>query len=87
MGLALSTSISAMVNFLLLYFVFNKKYFKLDLFKIVRFFLIVTTISIIAFIISLYFSNILIKLLIFILIYLLIWSYPIKRKGKDVFKY
>ncbi|TDT71446.1 putative peptidoglycan lipid II flippase [Hypnocyclicus thermotrophus] len=86
-GLALSTSISAMINFLLLYFIFNKRYFKLNLFKIVRFILIVSLIATIAFIVSLYFNNIFIKLFSFVTIYLIIWSYPIKRKGKNVFKY
>ena len=84
-GLALATAIASMVNFILLYVVFNIKYVKLDFMNIVKFKLKVIITTIIALIGSFYIGNIIIKLIIFSVIYLAFWALPLKKKGVEVF--
>ena len=84
-GLALATAIASMVNFLLLYTIFNIKYVKLDLVYILKFKskVIITTGFALAG--SFYIDNIFIKLITFAIIYLLFWAWPLKKKGVDLF--
>jgi len=84
-GLALATAIASMVNFMLLYITFNKKYIKLDLAYIVKFKLKVVISTALALGGSFYLDNIFIKLIVFSGIYLALWAWPLKRKKLEVF--
>ena len=84
-GLALATAIASMVNFILLYLVFNRKYLKLDLMHIVKFKIKVSVSTGIALGGSFYIDNIFIKLIAFALIYLAFWAWPLKKRGVDIF--
>jgi putative peptidoglycan lipid II flippase len=84
-GLALATAIASMVNFILLYVVFNIKYVKLDLTKMLKFKTKVILTTGIALGGSFYLENIFIKLGVFCIIYLAFWVWPLKKKGVEVF--
>lgn len=84
-GLALATSIAAISNFIMLVYTFRKKYLNISLNKTLRFFIKVSLASLIALVLSLIFSNIIIKLLIFSGVYLIIWAYPICKYKLEVF--
>jgi putative peptidoglycan lipid II flippase len=84
-GLALATAIASMVNFMLLYITFNKKYIKLDLAYIVKFKLKVVMSTAIALGGSFYLDNIFIKLITFSGIYLVLWAWPLKKNKLEVF--
>lgn len=84
-GLALATSIAAISNFIMLVYTFRKKYLNISLNKTLRFFIKVSLVSLIALVLSLIFSNIIIKLLIFSGVYLIIWAYPIYKYKLEVF--
>jgi len=84
-GLALASAISSGVNFVLLYVVFNKKYFQLDHTKIFTFTLkVVTTIAVAVFA-SMNIENTILKLIVFSLAYMVFWAYPLLKKRTDVF--
>jgi putative peptidoglycan lipid II flippase len=84
-GLALATAIASMVNFMLLYITFNKKYIKLDLAYIVRFKFKVVASTALALGGSFYLDNVFIKLITFSGIYLALWAWPLKKKKLEVF--
>lgn len=84
-GLALSTSISAMVNFFLLIYTFRKKYIKINFRPVFIFFIKVFLASMIAFVFSYYIKNILLKFITFAMIYILIWSYTFYKNKLEVF--
>lgn len=84
-GLALATAIASMVNFMLLYITFNKKYIKLNLAYIVKFKLKVVISTAIALGGSFYLDNIFIKLITFSGIYLALWAWPLKKNKLEVF--
>ncbi len=84
-GLALATAIASMVNFILLYITFNKKYIKLDLTYIVKFKFKVIMSTLLALGGSFYIDNIFIKLITFSGIYLALWAWPLKKNQLEVF--
>ena len=84
-GLALATAIASMINFILLYIVFNRKYIKLDLIYLIRFKVKVILTTGIALGGSFYIDNIFIKLIVFSVIYLGFWAVPLKKKGIELF--
>lgn len=84
-GLAMATAIASMVNFMLLYITFNRKYIKLDLAHIVKFKFKVIISTAIALGGSFYIDNIFIKLIAFSGIYLVLWALPLKKNKLEVF--
>jgi len=84
-GLALATAIASMVNFMLLYITFNKKYIKLDLTYMVKFKFKVVMSTLMALGGSFYIDNVFIKLITFSLIYLALWAWPLKKNKLEVF--
>lgn len=84
-GLALATSISSGVNFILLLFVYIKNYVKLDLKNITLTGLKILISSAIAIAAAYYISNIILKLITFCIIFLLQWTYPILKYREKVF--
>jgi len=84
-GLALATAIASMVNFILLYVVFNIKYVKLDLMNILKFKTKVIFTTAIAVGGSFYLENIFIKLIVFAIIYMSFWIWPLKKNGVEIF--
>lgn len=86
-GLALATSISSGINFILLLTIYNKLYVRLDIKNILYMLFRILVKSSLAIYISLFFSNIFLKLLIFSSIYLIQWSYSVfKFKDKMFYK-
>lgn len=69
-GLALSTSIAGGVNFLLLLFVFKKKYINFSLKQVFTFFVKVILAGILALLVSNFINNIILKLVVFSCVYL-----------------
>lgn len=84
-GLALATAIASMVNFILLYIIFNKKYIKLDFICIIKFKFKVLISTALALGGSFYLENIFIKLIVFSGIYLALWAWPLKKNKINVF--
>ena len=84
-GLALATAIASMINFMLLYIVFNIRYIKLDLVYLIKFKTKVIITTGIALGVSFYINNLFIKLIVFSVIYLAFWALPLKKKGVEVF--
>lgn len=84
-GLALATAIASMVNFILLYITFNKKYIKLDIARILKFKIKVVLSTGIALGGSFYLENIFVKLIVFSIIYLTLWAWPLKKYKLEVF--
>ncbi len=84
-GLALSTSIAAMFNFLCLLYIFRKKYIKLNLKKTLIFLSFTIASSGIALICSYRIEDVIIKLIVFSVTYLILWGYPIYKKRLEVF--
>lgn len=84
-GLALSTSIAAMVNFSLLLFNFRKKYIKIKMNEVFIFLIKTLVSSAIAIGISYFVNNTILKLIVFSIVYLALWSYPIYKKKMEVF--
>lgn len=86
-GLALATVIAAGINFTLLLYFFNKKYFKIDMKKIVGFILVVSLkLAIVVAILNLFKIWIIFKLIFFVLLYLAFWSFEYIKNGKNMFK-
>jgi len=79
-GLALATSVSLMINFILLYVVFNMKYFRINTKKMLLFILKMTIVSFLALVISWFIKIIVIKLILFLAIYFAIWSKSLLKK-------
>ena len=84
-GLALSTSIASGVNFLLLVYVFRKKYMEFPLKKSLIFFGKVLITTIIALGASYYIHNTVIKLAIFSLVYMVFWTKSLIKNKMEVF--
>lgn len=84
-GLALSTSIAAMVNFSLLLYTFRKKYIKIKLNSVVLFLGKVFASSLIAVGASFCIKNIIIKLAVFSAVYMALWAYTLYKKKLEVF--
>ncbi|WP_462335537.1 murein biosynthesis integral membrane protein MurJ [Fusobacterium varium] len=84
-GLALSTSIASGVNFLLLVYVFRKKYMEFPLKKSLIFFgkVLITTISALG--ASYYIHNTVIKLAVFSLVYMVFWTKSLIKNKMEVF--
>ncbi|MDU1910653.1 murein biosynthesis integral membrane protein MurJ [Fusobacterium sp.] len=84
-GLALSTSIASGVNFLLLVYVFRKKYMEFPLKKSLIFFgkvLLTTTAALGA---SYYIHNTIVKLFIFSAVYMVFWTKSLIKNKMEVF--
>lgn len=84
-GLALATSIAAIVNFTLLLYTFRKKYIKFNLNRILIFIIKTVVASVIGIMSSFYITNIILKLIVFSVVYLILWAYPIYKKRLEVF--
>lgn len=84
-GLALSTSIAAIINFSLLLYTFRKKYIVIKLKSVFIFFAKVLVSSLIAVGASFYIKNIILKLVVFSVVYILLWSYSFYKKKMEVF--
>ena len=84
-GLALSTSVAAMVNFSLLLYTFRKKYISLSLKPVCIFLIKVLISSMIAVAASFWLKNIIIKLAVFGAVYLALWGYTLYKKKLEVF--
>ncbi|MGL4393598.1 MAG: murein biosynthesis integral membrane protein MurJ [Fusobacteriaceae bacterium] len=84
-GLALSTSVAAIINFSCLSIVFHKNYCTFEYKKILSFFIKVSLSIAISLVISYNFYNVFIKFGIFLAIYLAVWGYPLYKKGKNIF--
>lgn len=84
-GLALSTSIASGVNFLLLVYVFRKKYMEFPLKKSLIFFGKVLITTIIALGASYYIHNTVIKLAVFSLVYMVFWTKSLIKNKMEVF--
>lgn len=76
-GIALSTSIAALLNFMQLYIVFNKKYIKLDNLKLLKFAAVLLIVSAIAAVSAMFFHNSIIKIVVFAGVYGLLVSKPL----------
>lgn len=84
-GLALSTSIASGTNFLLLVYVFRKKYMEFPLKKSLIFFGKVLITTIIALGASYYIHNTVIKLAVFSLVYMVFWTKSLIKNKMEVF--
>ncbi|NME35361.1 MULTISPECIES: murein biosynthesis integral membrane protein MurJ [Fusobacterium] len=84
-GLALATSIAAIVNFTLLLYTFRKKYINFNLNRLWIFGIKTIVASMIGIISSFYINNIILKLVVFSIVYLILWAYPIYKKRLEVF--
>lgn len=84
-GLALSTSIASGVNFLLLVYVFRKKYMAFPLKKSLIFLEKVLVTTIVALGASYYIHNIVIKLLVFSAVYMIFWTKSLIKNKMEVF--
>lgn len=84
-GLALSTSIAAMVNFSLLLYTFRKKYIKINLNSVILFLVKVLVSSAIAVGASFYIKNIIIKLVVFSAVYMALWGYTLYKRKLEAF--
>lgn len=84
-GLALSTSIASGVNFLLLVYVFRKKYMAFPLKKSLIFLGKVLVTTIVALGASYYIHNIVIKLLVFSAVYMIFWTKSLIKNKMEVF--
>lgn len=84
-GLALSTSIAAIINFSLLLYTFRKKYICIELKSVFMFFMKVLITSLIGILTSFYIKNIILKLVVFSVVYILLWSYSFYKKKMEVF--
>ena len=84
-GLALSTSIASGVNFLLLVYVFRKKYMAFPLKKSLIFLGKVLVTTIVALGASYYIHNIVIKLLVFSTVYMIFWTKSLIKNKMEVF--
>lgn len=84
-GIALSTSVAAAVNFILLLIVFRKKYINFSLKKSYIFFaktLIVTSFALLA---SFKVENTILKLIVFSAVYMLFWTRSLIKNKMEVF--
>ncbi|WP_022819331.1 murein biosynthesis integral membrane protein MurJ [Fusobacterium russii] len=84
-GLALATSISSGINFILLLIIYNKLYVKLDLKNMIYMFFRILVKSGLALYLSSFFSNIFIKLFVFSFVYLIQWSYSAFKFKNEMF--
>lgn len=84
-GITLATSISAMINYIILFISIKRKYIDFSILKYIFFLLKTIVISIICLLISNNFDSIIIKLIIYILSYFILWSYEIIRKKLNMF--
>lgn len=84
-GLALSTSIAAMVNFSLLLYTFRKKYIAVNLTSVGIFLVKVLASSAIAVALSFYIQNTILKLVVFSAVYLALWGYTLYKKKLEAF--
>jgi len=84
-GLALSTSIASGVNFILLVYIFRKKYMKFPLKRSVIFFGKVMLTTAIALGASYYVHNTVIKLLVFSAVYMIFWAKSLIKNKMEVF--
>lgn len=84
-GLTMATSISALVNYIILLTSVRINYIKFSLFKYMYFGFKVILSSIIALILSYTFNHIIIKIFTFIVIYFIIWAYTFYKKRFKIF--
>ena len=84
-GLALSTSIAAIVNFSLLLYTFRKKYIKVRLGSVGVFLMKVLASSFVAVGASFYIENIIVKFVVFSAVYMALWGYSLYKKKLEVF--
>lgn len=84
-GLALSTAIASLFNFMLLFIYFRKKYLKLRMYKITIMTIRIVLVSLIAYFISSFIDAIVLKLIVFAIVYLAIFAIPLKRYRMDMF--
>ena len=84
-GLALATSVAAIVNFSLLLYTFKKKYIDFKMRRTIIFAIKVIVSSLIAVAVSFGIGNLILKLIVFSIIYIVLWAYPIYKKRLEVF--
>ncbi|WP_068267663.1 murein biosynthesis integral membrane protein MurJ [Caviibacter abscessus] len=84
-GLTLATSISAMLNYLILLTSIKIKYVDYNILKYLFFIVKSLIASFVCLFVSSYFSNIIIKLLVFSTVYFILWSYPLYKKKINIF--
>lgn len=84
-GLALSTSLSSMLNFMLLFIYFVRKYQRINLDKIFKMSIQFLASSLLAYALSFYFNHTLIKFLVFSIVYFAIWALPAYKKRMQLF--
>lgn len=84
-GLALSTSIASMFNFILLYVSFNKRYIKLDTKKISKFILKTSIVSFIALFFTYKIKIIILKLIAFLFVYFIFFLRKIMKEKVNFF--
>ena len=85
MGITLATSVSAMFNYLILFYSVKRQYIKFSVLKYLVFVVKTLIISLICVFVSSYMSNIFIKIILFIMIYFALWSYDILKKKSKIF--
>ena len=84
-GLALSTSIASGVNFVLLVYVFRKKYMEFPLKRSLIFFGKVILTTAVALGASYYVHNTIIKLVVFSAVYMVFWAKSLIKNKMEVF--
>lgn len=84
-GLALATSVAAIVNFSLLLYTFKKKYIDFKMKRTIIFAIKVIVSSLIAVAVSFGIGNLILKLIVFSVVYIVLWAYPIYKKRLEVF--
>ena len=84
-GLALATSVAAIVNFSLLLYTFKKKYIDFKMRRTIIFAIKVIVSSLIAVAVSFGIGNLILKLIVFSIVYIVLWAYPIYKKRLEVF--
>lgn len=85
MGITLATSISAMFNYLILFYSVKKQYIDFSIIKYVLFLIKTLIISLICAFVAKFMPNIFIKIFCFITIYFILWSYDIITKKSKIF--
>lgn len=91
-GLTASTSIAAMVNYLILLASLKKRYININIYKYVKFVITAIFASMIAYYISKVINvprigkfEVIVKIFIFGIVYLSLWAYPFYKKRINLF--
>lgn len=84
-GITLATSISAMFNYIILFYSVKTQYINFSIMKYVIFVLKTLIISLACVYISNYMPNIFLKIMCFVVLYFILWSYDIIKKKTKIF--